>query len=225
MPRKNPDQPPQSRARSDNSEIQKKSTPLENKRARNKSVAMRLRFREKERVADDESARPDLTPALPAIERVAAVHLDLRSRHWSRRRKAEAAGVSVADFRAMLADPLMIPTMEDAWREILLGGVAPALHGMIESSVLVGREGSTDRQVLFKMAGLIKPVFPPGRGSDAPSGILQASAVGSRLEAARAGRALPAPGLEAGLAAEPEAIDADYVEEPGDEAGDTSEFV
>lgn len=226
MPRSKPNGQTSPRARQAASKSAGKSTQRKGKPVSDKTVSVTFGLSKKERVADDESARPALTATMPAIERVAAVHLDFRSRHWPAHRKAEAAGVSLADWRSIMADPLMIPTMEEAWRQLLLGGVAPALHGMIESSVLVGREGSTDRQVLFKMAGLIKPTFPPGRGAEQPSGMLQGSAVGSRLEAARAGRSLPAPGVEPGLAAEPEAIDADYVEEPSaEESGDTSEFV
>jgi hypothetical protein len=213
---------PRAHQEPDNSQRSGKSPPQKPRKPRNNSSVVRVTIREKERVADDESMRPMVTAEQPAIERVAAVHLDLRSRFWPQHRKAEAAGVSLSDWRALLADPLIIPTLEEAWRQILLGLVGPALRGLGESAILVGREGATDRAMVFRMVGLIKQ---PGRGAETPApSALHPSGVGNRLDAARAGRtALPAPGMDSSL---PEAIDADYVEEPDQaESGDTSEFV
>lgn len=156
------------------------------------------------------------------MERIAAVHLDLRSRRWSQHRKAEAAGVTLAEYRAVMADPLLITTLEEAWRQLLLGAVAPALHGMIETATLVGREGMSDRQAIFRMVGLMKQ--PGQRETVPPPAALRPSGIAERLEAAKAGqRSLPAPGMASSV---PEAIDADYVMEPAEtDSGDTAEFV
>lgn len=162
--------------------------------------------------------------ATSAIERVAAVLLNPANARWSEMERARRAAVGLAEWRAVMADPLLIATLEEAWRCQMLGAIAPAIEAMARSARRSGRDGHGDRALLMRLATLLPRL---GEGErDPPPALRGRSDITRRLEAAKAhGSGLPAPGMDSTVPPS-EAIDADYVMEPAEtDSGETTEFM